>query len=368
MRVRMLTSWEERCGIATYSSDLVSALRQTDGVDEVEVVPSSFKLPPRTTYAAMGAALSAGDVAHVQHSYAFFGGMHPLRNAWPILAGAVRRPTLVTVHELDLRATGLLGLPPAMEERYKRWFNRCVFRHGAVGRWLVHAEELRDGLLSLGVPQDRLTYRPIPVPEPPDHRPDPAPLRKELRLEGKRPLVILGFLSRRKGYEVALAALRDLPSDIVLLAAGGEHAADRSGTEAWLRTQASEAGVADRLRITGYLSDGKLEQATALAEVVLAPFTQMSASASLSYALARRKAVIASDLPENRRLGCVRLTPPGDAQALARAIRDLVESPSERGRLEVAALAYAKENSFPALAGSTLEIYRQLIEEKSSKR
>src|SRR5437868_8148599 len=61
----------------------------------------------------------------------------------------------------------------------------------------------------------------------------PAPMLRALQLEGKRPLAILGFLARRKGYDLALRALRELPKEFVLVAAGGEHAAGKDGTEAW---------------------------------------------------------------------------------------------------------------------------------------
>src|SRR5437868_1309961 len=112
MRAGLLTSWDERCGIAEYSRELVAELRRRV---EVDVVPATFKRSPRHVYAAMGQALNSGDVAHVQHSYAFFGGMHPLRCGWPALARAVRRPLVLTVHELDLRPTGAYRLPPGLE-------------------------------------------------------------------------------------------------------------------------------------------------------------------------------------------------------------------------------------------------------------
>jgi len=360
MRVNFLTSWNERCGISEYSRLLVDALRQRA---EVEIVPATFRAAPKPVYRAMGTALNGGDVAHVQHSYAFFGGMHPWRSGWFALAGAVRRPLLVTVHELDLRPTGAYHLPPAVEIAYKRQFNRAVFLHPAVRRWFTHSESLRDALVNLGAPPGRVTYRPIPVAIPTLPPPDSAPLRRQLHLEGKRVLVILGFLARRKGYEVALRALRNLPSDVVLVAAGGEHAADHSGTEAWLRAEAERAGVAERLRVTGYLDAATLEQATALADVVVAPFLEMSASASLSYALARGKAVVASDLGENRGLNCVRLVPPGDPEALTKALREVVEQPSLRADLERQGLSYARQHSYSALGEETRMLYDQLLEQ-----
>lgn len=358
MRVSFLTSWDERCGIAEYSRLLVEALRPEA---EVEVVPATFRPSPKTVYRAMGTALNSGEVAHVQHSYAFFGGMHPVRSGWGALASAVRRPLLLTVHELDLRPTGAYHLPPALELAYKRWFNRAVFLHPAVRHWFTHSEALREDLIRLGAPAERVTYRPLPVALPSGPPPDPAPLRHRLRLEGKRVLVILGFLARRKGYDVALQALRHLPPDVVLVAAGGEHAADHSGTEAWLRQEAEHAGIADRLRITGYLDEASLEQATALADVVIAPFREMSASASLSYALARGKAVVASELGEMRSLNCVRLVPAGDPQALSEALRQVIERPALRAELESLAQKYARLHSYTALAEETRTLYDQLL-------
>jgi glycosyltransferase involved in cell wall biosynthesis len=356
MRAAFLTSWDERCGIAEYSRHLVRSLRERV---EIDLVPATFLQSPRGVYAAMGQALNQGEVAHVQHSYAFFGGMHPLRSGWGALAGAIRRPLLITVHELDLVTRGIYHLPPPLESAYKRRFNRSVFLHPSVTRWMVHAAALRDALVDLGAPADGILYRPLPI-APPGRPPDPGPLRRRLRLEGKRPLVILGFLARRKGYDLAVQALRELPEEYVLVAAGGEHAADRSGTEAWLRAEAARAGTSDRLRVTGYLSEEELEGAAALAEVVLAPFHEMSASASLHYALARGKPVIASDLPENRAVPCVRLFPAGEARALAAAVREVVGSPGIKRELAAGALRYAAAHSYGALAAETIGVYEEM--------
>jgi glycosyltransferase involved in cell wall biosynthesis len=179
-------------------------------------------------------------------------------------------------------------------------------------------------------------------------------------LTGKSLLVIPGFLARRKGYDVALAALRDLPAEYVLLAAGGEHAADHTGTGEWLKRQAEQLGVADRFRITGFLPEERLSEAIAAAHLVLAPFREMAASASIAYSLARGAAVIASDLPENRDVPCVRLFPAGDAPALARAVRELGQSPTARTELSHAARDYAARHSYSALAEELARHYGEL--------
>jgi glycosyltransferase involved in cell wall biosynthesis len=356
----MLTSWSERCGIADYSHHLVDALRSRT---EVEVVHATMRPSPRAVYQAMGTGLRAGDVAHVQHAYSFFGGMHPLRSGWRSVADTPGPPIVLTAHELDLRATGAYRLPPAVERAYKRRFNRATFLHPRVRRWMVHAGELRDALLDLGAPEPRVHYRPLPVSPPPRGPVLTAEMRSRLKLEGRRALVILGFLARRKGYDLALEALRRLPEEYVLVAAGGEHEADRTGTEQWIRGLARELGVMDRLRITGYLSEPELEQVTALADVVLAPFHEMSASASLHFALARGKAVVASDLGENRTLNCVELFPAGDVAALESAIRFVGDAPLRKRELAAAAARYVRGHSYEALAEACLSLYREVRDE-----
>lgn len=354
MRVGLLTSWDERCGIAEYSRLLVAELRRR--VD-VEVTPATFLSSPPAVYAAMARELNAAEVIHIQHSYAFFGGMHPRRSGWFPFAGALKRPVLMTIHELDGRATGAYPVPPALERAYKRWFNRRVFLHPAVRHWLVHSETLRQELIALGAPAERVTYRPMPLPPPPSPA-DPASFCREHRLIGRKPLVILGFLARRKGYDVALNALSALPEEYVLVAAGGEHPADRTGTEAWLRGEVERRGLGERVRLTGYLAEAELEQAVAAAHLVLAPFREMSSSASLVYALARGAAVVASDLPENRNVPCVRLFPTGDSAALARVVPEI--GPHERTRLSTAARDYATSHSYASLAVELAKLYGQL--------
>src|SRR5260221_491006 len=87
------------------------------------------------------------------------------------------------------------------------------------------------------------SFEAMPVPPVRAPLPDAAEAKRRLGLEGRTVLTIFGFLARRKGYEVALAALRSLPPETLLLAAGGAHAADRGEPEAWLRAEAERLGV-----------------------------------------------------------------------------------------------------------------------------
>jgi glycosyltransferase involved in cell wall biosynthesis len=307
----------------------------------------------------MGRALSGADVIHIQHSYAFFGGMHPLKSRWSRLAGSLTRPTTMTVHELDQRATGAYHLPSTLETAYKRRFNKTVFLRPPVRSWWTHSRQVAVGLIELGAPASHVHYRPMPLAVP-ERDADGSGFVRRSGLTGKRLLVIPGFLARRKGYDVALGALRELPAEYVLVAAGGEHAADHTDTGEWLKREAAELGVGDRFLITGFLSEDSLTEAIAAAHLVLAPFREMAGSASIAYSLARGATVVASDLPENRELSCVRLFPAGNPSALAQAVRDLGEAATTRARLSQAAREYARSHSYSALAEELARHYAEL--------
>jgi glycosyltransferase involved in cell wall biosynthesis len=352
----------ERCGIAHYTDALVRAM--PIGI-EVEVVRGNFDHQTREQYARLGARLNDADVIHVQHEYAYWGGMGPGAGYFAFLA-AVQRPVVMTVHELDLRAAGTRGLPGPVERAYKRWFNRRVFRQPAIRRWLTHSADVTAALVSLGVPKASVETLPMPVP-PALPAPSPAEAKAALGLEGRRVLTIFGFLARRKGYDVALDALASLPEDVVLLAAGGVHGADQTAPDEELRARAERLGVGRRFRITGYLSEADVPVVMGATDLFLAPFREMSGSASLALGQAYGCPILASDLPALRESGAA-FFPAGDAAALAEAALGLLLHPVERERLSRDAQAIAARLSFAALAERTVAIYREVLRVGCSAR
>src|SRR5260370_19922893 len=137
---------------------------------EVQVVRGTFDSQTRAQQAALGARLNDADVIHVQHEYAYWGGMAPDTGYFAFMA-ALRRPVVMTVHELDRRAIGTRGLPAPLELAYKRWLNRRVFTRPQIRHWLTHSAEVTAALGSLGVPQQAVGTDAVAVPLPVPPRP-----------------------------------------------------------------------------------------------------------------------------------------------------------------------------------------------------
>jgi glycosyltransferase involved in cell wall biosynthesis len=126
----------------------------------------------------------------------------------------------------------------------------------------------------------------------------PQTAKMTVGLEKFNVVLLAGFIFPRKGYEVALEALKLLPAEYFLVFAGGGSAGQDSYVHS-LRQQAQLLGVESRSHITGGLSDIDMETYLLAADVAICPFLQMSASGSFSTWLSVGTApIIASDLPQ----------------------------------------------------------------------
>lgn len=360
MRVSFATTWDSKCGVANYSRSLVTALKKHADVEVVSLDPENMTSPVR-----LAGALNAGDIAHIQHQYPFFGGMAFHRN-W--LRHILRRlvvPLVVTVHELDL---GESDSP--LVRTYKRWFNRSLFNAMEVDRILVHTDEYQEKLEGLGIETDRIEVIPMGVPELP-----PPPIasriaKVRLGLTGKKVVTIFGFVVRRKGYEVALDSLRKWPPDTVLLIAGGPHPGDHTGYFDGLKERIASSGLSERVLVSGYLPEDDIPTIMAATDLVLAPFTSMSSSWSIMHAMAYGKPIVASDLRPareiNSRLPCLSLFKVADQFDLAEKVCELMEDKRKYDIAVSAVKAYADMWSVDRAAEDTLAIYNQLLKDMES--
>lgn len=371
--VTMLAPTRERCGIGDYSRRLADALRALPDIAAVTPLSTpedAARMGSLTAlkhfvsderhYAALGRQLNAGDIAHIQHQYFFFGGVAPHKNHFAALLKAIRVPVVMTVHEIaDGGAVGwkraLIGCT-----------NRRNFLHPAIRQIIVHTAADAQKLHAMGVAEAQLSVLPVPVP-PALPLPERDAARAALGVSGKRVLLMFGFLSAKKGHSLALEALRDLPADVVLVFAGERHPDDPSDYVDRLREAITAQRLEKRAWITGYLPADRIPQVMAAADVALAPFLESSGSASLAHLLAYGLPVLASDIPPHRELltqtpGSLLLFPVGSVGELRRQILELLNDPALIASLREGAARFCAERSFAHIARQTVAIYRQALE------
>jgi glycosyltransferase involved in cell wall biosynthesis len=370
LRVAMYTTVRERCGIADYSAALVPALRDHVALQTVVLHPN--RLNP-WALAVDARRLSSADVAHVQHTYSFFGvDQLTYTLAWRFLRAAIRAPLVVTAHTVRPagpdRFDGGLGSALANAVGGPAWHHVETFRRAEAV--IVHAQLHRERLLTRGVAADRCVV--VPPPVPPRVGVDAAAVKafRDRHGLGARPVVgIFGFVERAKRGALVLDALAEMShgEGPTLLVAGGPRLPEHDTVLAELRADAVRAGVGDRLVVTGYIRPAEVPLALEAMDVVVVPYaTEDSVSYSLHVALAQGRPVVATALAPLREIAerghCLALVQPDDARDLAKTLSALFDDPAARRRLTEAARAFAAAQSVDATARRTVEVYTRARE------
>jgi glycosyltransferase involved in cell wall biosynthesis len=367
LSVGMYTTVGDRCGIADYTRALTDALAPTVEVATIPLRPG--RLNPVAIVRA-GVRLSRKDVAHVQHTYSFF-GVDQLTYTLLVrlLRVSVRAPLVLTAHTVrqpgPSRLEGGLGSALANAVGAPAWHDVETFRHAEMV--VVHARLHRDRLLARGVAPERCRVIPPGVPPRAPVAPAERVAFRARRGLGERPVVgVFGFLERSKRFSVVLEALAMLRGGRgdgpVLVLAGGPRLPEHEPVVAEIKALAAQTGIADRVVVTGYLGRGEVPVALEAMDVVVVPYaTDDSVSYSLHLALAQGRPVVATDLDPLREIQergrCLLLVRPDDAGDLANALGTLLGDEGARRRLMTAAAAYARAESVAVAARRTLDAY-----------
>ena len=193
-----------------------------------------------------------------------------------------------------------------------------------------------------------------------------AALRNAWRVPDGRPIVMLpGRLTGWKGHLALLDALAWVEESVCCLFVGtveANHASYRARVE----RRITALGPAHSIQLAGPCRD--MPAAYMLADVVISPSLRPEAFGRVpAEAQAMGRQAIAADhggARETVRHGETGwLVPPGDADALAHAIRQaLAASPAERERMAAAGQAHVRCNfTLDGMCSATLDVYRELL-------
>jgi len=267
-----------------------------------------------------------------------------------------RHPRILTAHYI---------LSPHPSRRQLRNARRTF---GAMDAVVAHSEHsaarLRD---EVGLGQTQVRVIPHGAFDYLTKLPEEKPLPSEL--EGAEGPVILcfGLLRPYKGIENLIEAY-----DRVVGQGSGE-------AELWivgnprmdvepLRRQAAEAGGRVRF-VTRFVDESEIPAIFRRADLVVLPYLDAEHSGVLYTGLAFGKPLVLSAVggfPEVAETGAARLVPPGDVNALAAGLDELLRDESARAELAAAATrAAAGPFSWDESARLHLDLYRELIEARS---
>lgn len=173
--------------------------------------------------------------------------------------------------------------------------------------------------------------------------------------------LFLGRLSWKKGLEPLVQSLALAPG-VQLVVAGN----DEEGARPRLEALAARAGVASRVRFTGYVEGARKRQLLEGAALLALPSLSENFGNVVLEAMAAGVPVVvtpqvgAADLVANARAG---LVVAGEPRALGEAIAAIAHNADSRARMGANARAAARELSWDRIAARMEEGYRAALEE-----
>jgi glycosyltransferase involved in cell wall biosynthesis len=382
-RVAFLGNYLPRqCGIATFTSDLSTAIAGGFPAIDCFVMAMNDDAPPRLypprvrfelaaddTQSYVRAAdflnVNSVDLLSVQHEYGIFGGKAG-SHVLPLLRD-LRMPIVSTLH--TILAEPNTHQRVVMQELCQLSERLVVMSNdGATLLKAVH-----------GVPEAKIDIIPHGIPDLP-----PAGSSKDrLGVEGRSMLLTFGLISSDKGIEYVIQALPSIvkqhPNVVyVVLGATHPHVRAEHGESYRLSLEilAKELGVADNIIFHNrFVSDDELTEFLAAADICITPYLRPDqiTSGALAYAVGAGKAVISTPyryatelLADDRG----KLVPWRDAPAIGNAVNALLGNEAERRALGARAGAMGREMRWPAVArryfGSFVRAHGEHAERKRS--
>jgi glycosyltransferase involved in cell wall biosynthesis len=208
---------------------------------------------------------------------------------------------------------------------------------------------IRDSFVAAHGARERVSVVPngCDVPEPRAF----APLA-----EGERRVVYAGQLYPWKGVDVLVEAVARVPDARLVVLGGLEPEADLHR----IRSLVAQRGLNARVELPGTVPQSRVAEELRRASVIAVPYLKSAMTErhtspiKLFEALAAGRPIVATDLPSSREVlqdgRDALLVPPGDADALAAALRRLFEDPALSERLARQAFAEAPQYSWDARA------------------
>jgi glycosyltransferase involved in cell wall biosynthesis len=356
-------------GIGHYTFELASALSVLNPADEFELVsPFSFlpelkreKLPANLRLEEARVSLlgqrwwAVGLPFHLKRAaYALFHGTNydvPLWN---------RCPTVVTIHDLSVWL-----LPHMHERRIVRRARRRLPIMARNATMIIAATESGKHELCehLNVEPERVSVTPYAPRRSfrPVSQEQTAEVRRRLDIEDEF-LLFVGTIEPRKNLITLIRAYEEL-----LRVRGHRPQLVIAGKKGWLTEELfahiRRAGLEERLRFTGYISEEDLAALYSSCKAFIYPSLYEGFGLPPLEAMACGAPVITS------RIGSITavvgeaayLIEPTDASGLARSILKLLEDESARDHLRQQGRARAAEFTWEKTAAQTFEVYREAI-------
>lgn len=336
VNVGLVTTWNVRCGIATYSQALAEALAR-QGVNVYVIRVPRFGKKTQETFQSIVDKVPVDkiDLLHVEHEYGIWQGFEGV--FFPALK-ALGKPVLTTMHAMGV-------------------WNIDLIIAANSSRIIVH-----NKFCAKRFPEQAVI---IPHGAKPVECPSKEECKKTLGVDARIPLVgYLGFIGSYKGLETLFEAMTKV-SNVALLIGGGWHVEEETLYMAQLKEKSLKL-LPGRCMWLGFVADELLPSVYGAMDVFVYPSRFATESGALITALSHGKAVIASSLPpfkEKEKVGALMTF--HDVKDLTHKLKMVLSDDVLRRKLEDGAREYVKAVSWDRVAQLHLSLYEDALKGKT---
>jgi glycosyltransferase involved in cell wall biosynthesis len=362
-----------KCGIATFTADLVRSMSQLNKLRNMTVIPIDGRRLYKSLYgkvehrigrdfvedyALMADFLnhSTVDVINLQHEFGIFGG-----NFGKYICTFLERlqkPVLTTLHTVL----------PKFEPEAQAVFDKVVEHSTAI---IVLNETTRSMVKQYDVSDKKIKVIPHGCPDLP--LVSSAKVKPTLGLKNRVVLSTFGLLSKGKGIEYVIEALPEIVKKepkTVYYVLGVTHPhvkmAEGEAYRNMLIKMAKNLGVSEHVKfLNRFLSKPELINYLLATDVYITPYISPNqvSSGTLSYALGAGKAIMSTPylhakeaLGEGRGKFCSF----HDSVSIAEGVLEIVGNNDLRKSLELRAYQYSRKFTWPLIARRYLALFNEL--------
>ncbi|WP_444924026.1 glycosyltransferase [Microbulbifer sp. DLAB2-AF] len=253
------------------------------------------------------------------------------------------RATIITPNSKNYLLVSRLG----------HYYNLKYYRHADY--WIGISKGICQHMVDGGIPRERIFHIPNFADETPV---EPLPRNSFDTPEDKPLILAAGRLHINKGFDVLLHSLAQIPNATLWLAGAGPE-------EANLKALCHKLGLDQRVRFLGWRNDVTTLMRTA--DLFVCPSRHEGLGSIVMESWAHRCPIVATnsqgpgEVISDGHSGLI--TPIDDADALAKAIRSVLDNPELRQSLiENAAEVYANGYSKQFIVDSYIELYNTLMQ------
>jgi len=353
-RINLVTTWNTRCGVATYSAFLANELKRNLKVRIVQM-PEISKLNMIYIFLLGIKAGTECDVVHVQFQYGIFGA-----SALPFYLGLLLSKVRIvtTLHEV------MREIKPGIVGKYHTLLNKAIC--GVSDLIIVHTLASKELLLKI-----YRAYGPKVKVVPHGSYENPLFLDKnackaKLNLSEKKVVTILGFVRRSKGHDLAIELVPLLDKEVHLLVAGGPRVKQHEAYYKELKRKAKQLGCIDRITFYGYVLDKRIPVIMNATDTAILPnLYGVTQSGILHMLIAYRVPTITSDLDaykETKNMyGCIELFKTGDRRDLFLKVLSLLYDEEKQRLLKVRCEKMRNDTKWSVIAEKHIELYLEAV-------